>query len=138
MSAILSDAADAEDALQETFLALATAKAGKIRDLKSYLLVAARNQAISILRKRKRENGWEDVTQIEIAAPESPESPHDFAALLAKLPLEQREVIALKVWEELTFAEIATIVGVSSNTAQSRYRYGIERLRIWCTEENCD
>ena len=68
---------------------------------------AARHQALSILRRRKRESGWEDVSQLEIAAPERSDSPHDFAALLARLPLEQREVLALKVWEELTFAEIA-------------------------------
>lgn len=137
LSAIVNSPADAEDALQETFvaLALATAKAGVIRDLKSYLLVAARNQAISILRRRRREHGWEDVAELEIAAPETAESPHDFAALLAKLPLEQREIIALKVWEQMTFAEIAAIVGVSPNTAMSRYRYGIERLRLWCEAE---
>jgi len=135
LSAILGDAADAEDALQETFVALATTRASKIRDLRAYLLGAARNQAFSILRRRKRENGWEDVSELEIAAPENAESPHDFAALLAKLPLEQREVIALKVWEGLTFAEIAIIVKVSPNTVMSRYRYGIERLRAWCRED---
>lgn len=138
MGAILNSPTDAEDALQETFVALATGRAAKIRDLRAYLLIAARNQALSILRRRKREHGWEDVAELEIAAPETPDCAHDFAALLAKLPLEQREVIALKVWEELTFAEIAAIVGVSPNTVMSRYRYGIERLRTWCAEENRD
>ncbi len=137
LSAILGSPADAEDALQETFVALATHHKARIRDLKSYLIVAARHQAFSILRRRKREHGWEDVSQLEIAAPQNPETPHDFAALLAKLPLQQREIIALKVWEELTFAEIAAIVRISSNTAQSRYRYGIERLRAWCEAERC-
>jgi RNA polymerase sigma-70 factor (ECF subfamily) len=138
LNAILASPADAEDALQETFIALATVRASKIRDLKAYLFVAARHQALSILRRRKRESGWEDVAELEIAAPENHGSPHDFAALLARLPLEQREVIALKVWEEITFAEIAQVVKASPNTVMSRYRYGIERLRTWCREENLD
>ncbi len=144
LSAILGSHSDAEDALQETFVALAMGRAAKIRDLKAYLLVAARHQAFSILRRRKRqrERDWEDLSQLEIAAPQSSsqtfDSAHDFAVLLGRLPLEQREVIALKVWQELTFAEIAKVVRVSPNTAMSRYRYGIERLRTWCAEENCD
>jgi RNA polymerase sigma-70 factor (ECF subfamily) len=48
---------------------------------------------------------------------------------LAALPLEQREVIALKVDAGLTFAEIAEVTGVSPNTAASRYRYALEKLR---------
>ncbi|MBV9468194.1 MAG: hypothetical protein JOZ57_02980, partial [Abitibacteriaceae bacterium] len=57
-------------------------------------------------------------------------------ALLQQLPIEQREVIALKVAENLTFAEIAALLKISPNTAASRYRYGIERLRSWWQEEN--
>ena len=40
-----------------------------------------------------------------------------------------REVVTLKVWGGLTFAEIATTLGIPANTAASRYRYGIEELR---------
>lgn len=54
------------------------------------------------------------------------------------LPVEQREVIALKVWEEMTFAQIAAIVKASPNTVASRYRYGIEKLRGWLQEEDCE
>ena len=48
---------------------------------------------------------------------------------LAKIPLKFREVITLKIWGELTFAEIAETLGLSPNTAASRYRYGLETLR---------
>ena len=55
------------------------------------------------------------------------------AALLleraGELPAEQREVVYLKVFDGLTFKEIASVCGVSANTAASRYRYGIEKLR---------
>lgn len=45
------------------------------------------------------------------------------------LPEIYREVITLKVWGELTFAEIADVLKLSPNTAASRYRYGIDHLR---------
>lgn len=48
---------------------------------------------------------------------------------LAKIPLKFREVITLKIWGELTFAEIADSLSLSPNTAASRYRYGLEALR---------
>jgi RNA polymerase sigma factor (sigma-70 family) len=48
---------------------------------------------------------------------------------LAELPVEQREVITLKVWGEMTFAEIADALGIPANTAASRYRYGLSELR---------
>ena len=48
---------------------------------------------------------------------------------LAKIPLKFREVITLKIWAGLTFAEIAETLGLSPNTAASRYRYGLETLR---------
>ena len=54
------------------------------------------------------------------------------AALLRSadnLPAEQKEVVFLKVFDGMTFKEIGSVCGVSSNTAASRYRYGIEKLR---------
>ena len=141
LNALLGSPADAEDALQEVFVALATGRVSRIRNLKSYLFVAARHQAFTLLRRRKREPRFEDVTTLEIAVPgtDVPNSDAlDWAALLSRLPLEQREVIALKVWEEMTFADIALVVRASPNTVMSRYRYGIERLRKWCQEEALD
>ena len=139
LNAILGSPADAEDALQEVFVALATKRITRIRHLKSYLFVAARHQAFTLLRRRKREQGFEDVATLDIAAPDPDEgASHDLSALLARLPLEQREVIALKVWEQMTFADIAKVVNASPNTVMSRYRYGIERLRKWCQEEDLD
>ena len=49
---------------------------------------------------------------------------------LAKIPFKFREVITLKIWGELTFAEIADSLGLSPNTVASRYRYGLEKLRL--------
>ena len=48
---------------------------------------------------------------------------------LGALPVEQREVISLKIDGELTFAQIAKVLEVSPHTAASRYRYALEKLR---------
>ncbi len=47
----------------------------------------------------------------------------------AELPDEQREIVVLHLQGELTFREIARLQQVSINTAQSRYRYGLNKLR---------
>ena len=51
--------------------------------------------------------------------------------VLARLPQPQREVVVLKIYREKTFQEIARLLDVSQNTVASRYRYGMEKLRIW-------
>jgi RNA polymerase sigma-70 factor (ECF subfamily) len=51
------------------------------------------------------------------------------AVALAQIPDEQREVIVLKYFEELTFREISNVCGVSIGTVTSRYRYGMQKLR---------
>ena len=48
---------------------------------------------------------------------------------MKRLPDIYREVITLKVWGELTFAEIAAALDIPANTAASRYRYGLAELR---------
>jgi RNA polymerase sigma-70 factor (ECF subfamily) len=51
------------------------------------------------------------------------------SAALSELPEEQRAVLHLKLWEGLTFEEIAAALDISPNTAASRYRYGLDKLR---------
>ena len=48
-----------------------------------------------------------------------------------RLPPEQQEVVLLKVWSELTFDEIGKTLDISLNTAASRYRYALDKLRAW-------
>jgi RNA polymerase sigma-70 factor (ECF subfamily) len=55
--------------------------------------------------------------------------------LLAQLPAEQREVLTMKIWGELTFREIATHLGVPQNTVASRYRYALEAVRQLLPQE---
>ena len=48
---------------------------------------------------------------------------------LKELPAKFSEVILMKIWGERTFAEIGETLGISQNTAASRYRYGLEALK---------
>ena len=51
------------------------------------------------------------------------------AAALGELPPDQRAVVHLKLWEGLTFEAIAATLDLPLNTAASRYRYGLDKLR---------
>jgi RNA polymerase sigma-70 factor (ECF subfamily) len=61
--------------------------------------------------------------------PDQAEMAKRLTQALAGLPLEQRSVAQLKLWDGLTFEEIAEVQGIPLNTAASRYRYALEKLR---------
>lgn len=133
--ALLSRAEDAEDALQEVFVGLLRRRGrGEIENLQAYLFRAARNQALTIRRrqkKRERESAaaarsWIDV---EACDPEAREMAIEIDRCLPRLPAEQREVMVLRLSEGLTFREIAELLGLPLNTATSRYRLGLTKLR---------
>ncbi len=132
--AILSSPEDAEDAVQETFVKLLDGRMSRARDTKAYLFSSARHVALDVLRRRKREQNH--VEEEETVEPTTSDANNDLQNLLRHLPVEQREVIALKVFQDMTFAEIAVVVHARPNTVASRYRYGIEKLRQWLREEN--
>jgi len=127
---------DAEDAVQEVFVRLA--RAGRIpcagQALARYLFRAARNAAISALRRRRRDR----TVPLEDGLRAEPPGEDSFGGLrdaVRGLPLKQREVLALKVLQQMTFEEIGAALGVSANTAASRYRYAIARLRLQLEDE---
>lgn len=104
----------------------------RAQNTKAYLFSSARHVALDILRRRKREQNHVD----ETVEPSTSDVNHDLQNLLRRLPMEQREVVALKVFQEMTFAEIAVVVKARPNTVASRYRYGLEKLRQWLREED--
>lgn len=83
--------------------------------------------------RRQRVAGGEALP--EAAAPESGEVPEpDRAALLAaveRLEPEERRVVEMRIFEDLTFDAIAARLSQSSNTVKSRFYRGLERLRQW-------
>ena len=122
---------DAEDCVQEVFAALVRSRrslAG-VHDLAAYLFVALRRQAFRSTAQRRRQPATL-ATETPVSKPPVPDPRATaLAAALQTLPAEQREVIALKIEGQLTFAEIGRLLSISPNTAASRYRYALERLR---------
>ena len=128
--ALVGSADDAEDAVQEVFVRIARKRLMKVDNIKAYLYTATRNSAYSALRSRRRRNEIADEALSDLAA--GTELPIETIALqesFSQLPIEQREVLTLKIYGELTFEEIARTVGICINTAASRYRYAIDRLK---------
>ena len=69
-------------------------------------------------------------TRLQIdAGPEQREHCEAIEAAIERLPQAQREVVVLKIWGDLTFAQIAQSLDESINTIASRYRYALEALR---------
>ena len=130
----------AEDAVHQVFLALVRGPARGIRDPERYLRRAVRNASYSRLRSTASQRfDTVDATGRELleVIPGDELSPMErmtLEAAISKLPPEQREVLHLHTFEGLTFKEIAEATGESANTAASRYRYALERLRVSYSE----
>jgi RNA polymerase sigma-70 factor, ECF subfamily len=130
--------ADTRDLLQELFVKIARdpeSLAG-VRDERAFFIRLAHNAAIDMMRRR----GTRDRTREQFVAesispfalandPDEQTFRDALAGALAKLPVEQRAVVHLKLWAGMTFEQIAEALDIPPNTAASRYRYGLDKLR---------
>lgn len=122
--------AEAEDVLQDTFMALMQQRQRPERS-EHYCVRSYRNRALNY-----RRSLWRRLTrELESGRwfePAEEESTEERAAMrcLADLPVEQREVIVLKIWHGRTFDEIGDLLDISPNTAAGRYRYGLQKLKL--------
>jgi RNA polymerase sigma-70 factor (ECF subfamily) len=132
------DEADARDLLQEVFVKLArdARLLDGIREERAFLIRLAHNAAIDLMRRRGTRERTKENFAAEIISPFAPTSDPDekvfreeLADALGELPAEQRAVVHLKLWGGLTFEEIAAALEIPPNTAASRYRYGLDKLR---------
>jgi RNA polymerase sigma-70 factor (ECF subfamily) len=136
---LLIDKSEAEDVVHDVFVGF-TQTGGRFRltgSLKGFLCTCVANRARNRNKsKRKQDSG--EATVAEPAAPDN-ERP-DLAAMfgeelrhvggaLAELPYEQREVVVLRLRGGMRFRAIARVQGVSTNTVQGRYRYGLDKLK---------
>jgi RNA polymerase sigma-70 factor (ECF subfamily) len=129
--------ADTRDLLQEVFVRIARrSNLDGVGDPRRFLLRLAHNLAVDMIRRRtareRRQDGYA-ADQKTLFAPVDDADRAAFEAelsrALAALPVEQQAVVHLKLWEEMTFEEVAEALEISPNTAASRYRYGIDKLR---------
>ena len=136
--ALLNDAGRAEDVVHDVFVSFAgSAKDFKLGgNLKSYLTTCVMNRARDRIRVNRRGPMQLDAAESissNLNGPDhsiiSSEESQRLNRGMAQLPVEQREVVVLHIKGEMTFSQIAKLHGVSINTIQGRYRYGLNKLR---------
>ena len=125
--------ADAEDVVQEAFVKFW--RRNHRVDNRALLYATVRSVALDLIRRDSRRARREAEAFSNSEQSFQPqfqfddESQRALAAAIDRLPHEQREVLVMKIWNELTFAEIASALGISNNTAASRYRYALSALK---------
>jgi RNA polymerase sigma-70 factor (ECF subfamily) len=129
--------ADAEDVLQEAFVRFWKHQRGLGGEPLALLLTSVRRAAFDRARGESRRTVREQQAASDGFARdalfepwlEGDERRAAIETALRGLPSEQREVLVLKIWGELTFEEIAHQLDIPANTAASRYRYALAALR---------
>ena len=137
--ALLSDAGAAEDVVHDVFLSFVQAieKFRLTGSLRSYLLTCAANRARNINKAGYLQDmGLNPAGSVRSDSDGPPElmigneQLKQLSDAMSKLPYDQREVIMLHFQAEMTFKTIAKALSISANTAKSRYRYGMDKLRL--------
>ncbi|HEX4603627.1 MAG TPA: sigma-70 family RNA polymerase sigma factor [Candidatus Angelobacter sp.] len=126
-TSLLPDRGSAEDALHQVFLGL-LGKDELPDDARPYLFRAVRNRALNLRRDARRLTSLDD-QQWLVKPLGMIEAGLEVERALRELPPEQREVVVLRIWGEMTLAEVAAVLDVPANTVASRYRYALDRLR---------
>ena len=127
--------ADAEDLLQEAILEAARRNGWEGLPAPALVFAIMRRRAVDWARREDRRAARENrAGQAQPVSWFDTDVEDREQALLIQHAMEKltniyREVITLKVWGGLTFAEIAHALEIPANTAASRYRYGLEELR---------
>ena len=131
---ITRDQHEAEDADQAALVQVARNLRTfcRAREPWPYLLRMVRNESLLIGRRKKRwvlSANLSDLTTCRFVDEIELEEAHQAVwAALRTLPGSQAEVVVLKIWEEMTFSQIAGILDLSPDTVASRYRYAMQKL----------
>lgn len=137
---ICSEPSRAQDAVHQVFLRLMeTGSLSKATDAKAYLFASVRNVLLND-RKFQQRNVPIEPERIWFEPPNRDHAAElNLRRALHALPDDQRQVVVLHVWGELAFSQIAEVLGISANTAASRYRYAMVKLREeMLVKENSD
>jgi RNA polymerase sigma-70 factor, ECF subfamily len=123
------DFASAEDAVQQVFLRLLLRPISMPENPTAYLYRAVRNASLNLRRDLQKEVGIRGEDAWLLGPDGNAEEALSVQAALNELPEEQREAVFLKIWGGMTLLEIAGVLEIPMNTAASRYRYALEKLR---------
>lgn len=128
---------EAKDLLQNLFQRLASRSRITILNPRSFLLRCTYHAYVDLVRRESsRKLTLERLAQepILVFQPDSNDAEKDVINVLLQklnaLPEEQRVVVHLKIWEERSFRQIASILDISANTAASRYRYALDKMKV--------
>ena len=142
--ALLNNKSAAEDVVHDVFLSFVKGieKFQLTGSLKGYLLTCIANRARNVNRARNRRSAEPDTKKGVGSRLEEPERSlmcneqlQQLSQAMEQLPYDQREVIMLHFQAAMTLKKTAESLGISVNTAKSRYRYGIDKLRLILNEE---
>jgi RNA polymerase sigma-70 factor, ECF subfamily len=125
---LVTDAAAAEDAVHQVFLKMIASHADLPHEPRPYLFRAVRNACLNRRRTTHREQA-QLAPPIFVAEDGLAGLVPDLERALADLPDDQREVVILRVWGEMTLQAAADVLGIPMNTVASRYRYALDKLR---------
>ena len=138
--AVTGERGRAQDAVHQVFLKLLEkGSLSQVVDKKAYLFACVRNAALNDSKLRDR-NAPLDPDSAWFSPPD-----RDYAGeqnlrrALEALSSDQRQVMVLHIWGELTFSQISDLLDLSSNTVASRYRYALAKLRdsMFAKENSC-
>jgi RNA polymerase sigma-70 factor (ECF subfamily) len=127
--------ADAQDLVQEAIFESLERRPDGEPPPSALVFATIRRRAVDLARRTDSRKGREmavaqDYPELWFdSRPEDRERDLFLQQAMNKLPAIHRDVITLKVWGGLTFAEIAATLEIPPNTAASRYRYGLAELR---------
>ena len=126
---LLQDRSASEDVLHQVFTKLLQNEAAINGHALHYLLRSVRNTAFNHRRNHSREQELPANGDLLVSPAGMEEIGLALQSALANLPDEQREIMLLRVWGQMTFEEAAAALDISPNTAASRYRYALSKLK---------
>jgi RNA polymerase sigma-70 factor (ECF subfamily) len=137
-TALLHDVNEAEDVVHDSFVKLSESAhlVNPRRSLKWYLVACVSNRARDKIRGQRHKTVGLDKSSSLLSGIHGPasaaicnEQMQLISDALRQLPYEQREVVVLHTRGKMTFKAIAELQQVSIKTIQSRYRYGLEKIK---------
>lgn len=137
---ILKNEEDAREMTQETFLRFLKSEENffSLEHIRNYLFQIAHNLAVTKVKSftSRNEELTDEITSLkkneneEVEEIVSTNETRNFIRnLIKRLPEKQKKVIILRLWEELTFKEIANILSISEGTAKAHYFFGLKNLK---------